>query len=357
MQNFSTTSGMTQSLVKANLLGARKMLDENSVMIVEGENNSRRGFIVGEAALSAGEASREFGTRFTNENWVRTIAARLVLELGAGSHKINLALVVNSDTIAEFTGDEFENNATPETLERARALFSNIFFRTHDTRMLDIKQCHVEIEKLVFVTEIDAVTKSIPNEVLKAVLLQSGFGDTQLTCITKGDNQGLSFRKAGMDAAIRTVANSLKHENITKTAVLNGWKEAVAVDSGLSSAPYDFSDEKRSVIKDHFDAILPELTQEYGDDFRHFSGVVISGGGANDKDVVDAVCNYFSNQQKEIVSIAELCEVFPCVENDGLQNSTAAVYGALKFIQDSNQTLVAIDAGNGWSKSAMRKYK
>ena len=37
MQNFSTTSGMTQSLVKANLLGARKMLDENSVMIVEGE--------------------------------------------------------------------------------------------------------------------------------------------------------------------------------------------------------------------------------------------------------------------------------------------------------------------------------
>lgn len=356
MNNFTTTSGKTQSLVKMHRLGTRQMLDENSVMIVEGENNTRRGFIVGEASLNAGEASREFGTRFTNENWVRTIAARLVLELGAGSHKINLALVVNSDTIAGFTGDEFENNATPETLERARNLFSNILFRTQDTRMLDIQQCHIDIEKLVFVTEIDAVTKIIPNEVSKAVLLQSGFGDTQLTCITKGNNQGLSYRKAGLDGAIRTVANTLKHENVTKSAILNGWKEGVANDSGLSSNPFDFSEVKTSVIKDHFDAILPELTQEYGDDFRHFSGVVISGGGSNDKDVINAVSNYFSNQQKEIVSISELCAAFPAQENQGIQNDTSAVFGALKYIQDSNRTLVAIDAGNGWSKSAMRKY-
>ncbi|WP_318441827.1 hypothetical protein [Photobacterium leiognathi] len=360
MNSFITTSGKTQSLVKLHRIGARQQLDENSVMIVEGEHNMRRGFIVGEASLSAGEASREFGTRFTNENWVRTIAARLVLELGAGSHKINLALVVNSDTIASFTGDEFENNATPETLERARELFSNIYFRTQDTRMLDIRQCHIEIEKLVFVTEIDAVTKSIPKEVSKAVLLQCGFGDTQLTCVTNGNNQGLSFRKAGMDAAIRTVANALQHENITKSAILNGWKEAVAHDSGLASNPLDFSEVKTSVIKDHFDAIMPELTQEYGDDFRHFSGVVVSGGGSNDKDVVNAVSNYFSNQQKEIVTISELCAAFPSPENQGIQNDTSAVYGALNFIQDSNdstsQTLVAIDAGNGWSKSAMRKY-
>ncbi len=121
-------------------------------------------------------------------------------------------------TIAGFTGDEFENNATPETLERARNLFSNIFFRTQDTRMLDIQQCRIDIEKLVFVTEIDACNKDYSKRSIESCIASGAkpLAILNLLVSLKVANQGLSYRKAGLDGAIRTVANTLKHENVTR---------------------------------------------------------------------------------------------------------------------------------------------
>ncbi|PSW30812.1 hypothetical protein C9J21_18160 [Photobacterium phosphoreum] len=358
MTNFQTTSGMSQSLVKTHTFG-KQQLDANSVMLVENPDNiKKRCYIVGEAAIQRGEASREFGTRFSNQNWVRTIAARLVLSLGAGSHTINLALVVNSDTVEDMTGNYYSNTPTETTIATIKSCFSDLYFVTGDTANDAIKHCHVEFNKIAIVSEIDAATKSIPQDVRKAILIQCGYGDTQLTTVVNGDNGGRSFRKGGLHNAINNVASALENGGYSKSAVLNGWIDNVAIGSDIAQSPYNFTEVKELAIKDHFEAVLPELTQPYGDDFALFNGVVVSGGAANDPIVVSVLQNYFGNLNKKLFTIDELCgeNGFPSPENKDLTNSTAAVYGAFNFINETEVTQVSIDAGNGWSKSAVRQY-
>ena len=359
MTNFQTTAGMSQSLVKSHTFG-KQQLDANSVMLIENPDISikRRSYIVGEAAIQRGEASREFGTRFSNQNWVRTIAARLVLSLGAGSHTINLALVVNVDTVADMTDDYYSNVPTETTVATIKKYFTDLFFVTGNTASDAVKHCHIEFNKIAIVSEIDAATKSIPAEVRKAVLIQCGYGDTQLTTVVNGDNNGRSFRKSGLHSAINSVTLALESGGYSKSSILNGWVDNVAIGSDIAQSPYDFTEIKELAIQDHFEAVLPELTQPFGDDFELFNGVVVSGGAANDPIVVNVLKNYFGNLNKKLFTIGELCgaDGYPSNENEGLTNSTSAVYGAFAFIDDLEVTQVSIDAGNGWSKSAVRQY-
>ncbi|WP_318521313.1 hypothetical protein [Photobacterium leiognathi] len=356
--SFETYADMNQSVSKLINQG-RIRLDDKSVAIFENYGKPEAAtYIVGSTAINRSEAVRELGTNINNADWLRYIAARLVLSLGAGNHKVDLSLIATSDSIALLTGDQWSNEPTEQTLTKLQEHISAIYFATEYTTDQP-KKCSVELSSLKIISELDAVTAIIPSEIRKAILVQCGHGDTQMTLVQNGDNGGIYKRQNGLIAPFNTIGQILKDDHgISKNDLMRGWNtNLVEIDSIGTNKMLNIEELKHARIKTHYEQTLGALVQDLGDEVDAINGVIVSGGAVNDPIVLKVITDYFARQNKKVFTIDSICNaVYPNPLNSGLTNSTSAVFGALSMMPKNNEVQLAMDAGNGWSKSALRIF-
>ncbi|MGR5328612.1 hypothetical protein [Photobacterium damselae] len=357
--SIQTYSDMNQSVSKIINMG-RHAIDEKSIAIIENYNKPEEAmYIVGAAAIERSEAVRELGTNINNKDWLRYIAARLALSLGQGNHKIDLSLIATSDSIHQLTGSPWETKPTAETLSKLQDHIASIYFTTGYTTN-EPKKCSVELNSLTIISELDAVTSIIPAEIRKAILIQCGHGDTQMTVVQNQSNGGIHKRQNGLYAPFNNIAQILKNQHgISKNDLMRGWQSnLVELDAIGTSNIVDITSIKTAQITTHYTQTLGALLQDLGDEVNTINGVIVSGGAVDDPIVLDVIRNLFERQGKRVFTINQICnDVYPTDLNAGLTNSTSAVYGALVTApRTEGIPQLAIDAGNGWSKAALRLF-
>lgn len=359
--SFDTETSKTQSLIK-NHTGEKIYLNDDSALIAWKDNGIVMNYIVGSSAQ--GLSGRSFGADVFNTSWMVIVAARLALSLGAGNHKIDFSLIISPDTAEKFTGSRFSTVPTQEVLNQFHNKLSDIYFMRKDTDVSskDFELCHIEFNSITLINEIDAVAAIIPKKIEKAIVLQCGYGDTQLGLATTGTTSGLSYRSLGLASCIKDTTKILNDNDLkyNRVDVLNGWDTNLIVNREMIEDTYDFTSVKQTVVDNHYQLTLARLTQECNADYSLFKGVILSGGAVNDPIVRSSISSFFEREGKKTYLISELCEKLSHLPSEelyfkGVTNTYAAVYGALLNKYDSEITQVGLDAGNGWSKIAVRK--
>ncbi|SMF26021.1 hypothetical protein [Pseudobacteriovorax antillogorgiicola] len=240
---------------------------------------------VGEAAqMVAPDHSRAFGGNLRQPNFRRLVKAAIAYTLGAGRHKLDLALAASQQHFSGFT--DASNKFDREQRSILEEIVRDIEFRTHPLE--ETQHCQLELENVHLLYETQAVLQAVPRDLRSYILWQLGHGDLQQ--ITMYDGRPIPnthARVEGLSSAIRDFAQYVK---LPLADAVIAWQNGQKARSdSLESETSDIFEEKQRAIREYFATATQDLLNLNEPYKQRSVAIVLSGGGAKDPMVVDCL--------------------------------------------------------------------
>lgn len=240
---------------------------------------------VGEAAqVLAPDNSRAYGGNLKQPNFRRLVKAAVAFTLGAGTHRLSIALAASRQNFSAFVD---RNNRLDEEQRMILAdIVRNIEFREHP--LAPVQSCQVEITASEILYETQAVLQSVPSTLRSYVLWQLGHGDLQQ--ITMYDGRPIPTTHARVEGLSSAIRDFARYVELPMADAVNAWQSGQRYrNDSLELDTADVYEEKQRAIREYFATATQDLLN-LNEPYRQRSvAIVLSGGGAKDPMVVDCL--------------------------------------------------------------------
>ncbi|MFW7379166.1 MAG: hypothetical protein ACOH5I_10195 [Oligoflexus sp.] len=240
---------------------------------------------VGRAAqILSPENSRAYGGNFKQPNYRRLVKAAIANTLGAGHHRISLALSASQNAFPHFV--DRHSQMLEEQKRILEELVRDIEFKEHP--LGEVLHCKVELETVQILFETQAVLQAIPSDLKSFVLWQLGHGDLQQVTLYDGRPIPTTHRRVeGLSSAIRDFA---VYTNLALADAVNAWQSGQRIRSDqMNGDMVDVFAEKQRAIREYFATVTQDLLNLNEPYKQRSVAIVLSGGGAKDSMVVDCL--------------------------------------------------------------------
>jgi hypothetical protein len=254
------------------------------------------------------------------------------------------------DWIETFRQTKGEYVFSEESTKLFEETISEIRFKTNST-LSPWKTCRVTSEnRPMILFENQAVSYSLPRGVKSYILWQLGHGDWQQLTFVDGIPQPQTYQRVrGISGAIKEFAEIT---GLSLAEADKAWRIGTLPEAGgMNGIRVDCSAQKQLAAKKFIQQSIPSLLNETDLYSGRARKIVLSGGGAKDEFILEALKKEISDVGKyDFIRINQI----PTMEE--YDPSYTCVQGMLKFpdVLKYSGNILAVDLGNSFLKSVVQ---